>query len=244
MRNHFLAINATITRSSVSPKNCTIPWSRLGRNLAISFWLCSLLSEGWPTIKYNANETRPVAKKRIPIRTAIAVTLDATIPLLCFILFDRLLNTEAIHPQFIAICRPVKSIVKFKVWLWTERHALSLTVFNPRPGRATWEIIKPETNSVITSMNKIVLRKKFNRVRLLAVLKNFFVEFWIHGQAIRRCTIIGIKKINPNTSCNGNPVNLGERSKIKMIRRAVSRQIINLFRGGAIIPFWFKTARH
>ena len=41
----------------------------------------------------------------------------------------------------------------------------------------------------------------------------------------------------PVTSCNGNPVNLGERSKIKMIRRAVSRQNINLFRGDAIIPF-------
>ena len=46
------------------------------------------------------------------------------------------------------------------------------------------------------------------------------------------CTI---KKINPNTSCNGNPVNLGDRSKIKMIRRAVSKQIMNFFRGDVII---------
>jgi hypothetical protein len=85
-------------------------------------------------------------------------------------------------------------------------------------------------------MNKMVLRKKLIRVRLLAVLKNFFVEFCIHGQAKRRCINIGIKKINPNTSCKGNPVIRGERSKIKMIRRAVSRQIMNLLRGDAVIP--------
>jgi len=95
---------------------------------------------------------------------------------------------------------------------------------------------KPETNSIITSMNKIVLRKKLKRVRLLAVLKNFPVEFLIHGQAIRRCITMGIKKITPNTSCNGKPVILGERSKIKMIRSAVSKQIINLLRGDVIIP--------
>src|SRR5215218_8594140 len=85
-------------------------------------------------------------------------------------------------------------------------------------------------------MNKMVLRKKFNRVRLLAVLKNFLVAAWIHGQAIRRCISIGIKKMAPNTSCNANPVILGERSKIKMTKRAVSKQIINLLRGDAIIP--------
>jgi len=84
-------------------------------------------------------------------------------------------------------------------------------------------------------MNKIVLRKKLNRLRLLTVLKKFLVVFWIHGQAIRRCIIIGIKKIIPSTSCNGNPVNLGDRSKTKMIRRAVSKQIMNLLRGDAII---------
>jgi hypothetical protein len=89
-------------------------------------------------------------------------------------------------------------------------------------------------------MNKIALRKKLNRVRLLTVLKNFLVAFWIHGQAIRRCITIGIKKITPNTSCNGNPVNLGDRSKIKMIRRAVSKQIINLLRGDAIMPLCWK----
>jgi hypothetical protein len=29
-----------------------------------------------------------------------------------------------------------------------------------------------------------------------------------------------------------------------MIRRAVSRQIMNLLRGDAVIPLWSKTARH
>ncbi|HEV8272628.1 MAG TPA: hypothetical protein VGQ04_15055 [Chitinophagaceae bacterium] len=85
-------------------------------------------------------------------------------------------------------------------------------------------------------MNKIVLRKKLNRVRLLAVLKNFFETFLIHGHAIRRCITIGIKKINPNISCNSNPVILGDRSKIKMTRRVVSKQTISLLRGDAIIP--------
>jgi len=55
------------------------------------------------------------------------------------------------------------------------------------------------------------------------------------GQAIRRCITIGMKKITPNTSCNGNPVILGERSKMKMIKRSVSRQMINFLRGDAII---------
>jgi len=84
-------------------------------------------------------------------------------------------------------------------------------------------------------MNKIVLRRKLNRVRLVAVLKNFFVVFSIHGQAISRCIIIGMKKIKPKTSCSANPVILGERSKIKMIRRAVSKKTINLLGGDAII---------
>jgi len=52
---------------------------------------------------------------------------------------------------------------------------------------------------------------------------------------MRRCITIGMKKIMPNTSCKGNPVILGERSKIKMMRRAVSKKIINLLRGDAII---------
>jgi hypothetical protein len=43
-------------------------------------------------------------------------------------------------------------------------------------------------------------------------------------------------KINPNTSCKGNPVILGDSSKIKMTRRAVSKQIMNLLREDAIIP--------
>jgi len=85
-------------------------------------------------------------------------------------------------------------------------------------------------------MNKMELRKKLNRVRLLADLKNFRVAFWIHGHAIRRCIIIGTKKIKPNTSCNASPVSLGESSKIKMIRRVTSRKTINLLRGDAIIP--------
>jgi hypothetical protein len=53
---------------------------------------------------------------------------------------------------------------------------------------------------------------------------------------MRRCIIIGRKKMKPNISCNVNPVILGERSKIKMIRRVVSKKTINLLRGDAIIP--------
>jgi len=105
----------------------------------------------------------------------------------------------------------------------------------PICGKTTWEMIKPETNSVIRIMNKTVLIKKLNRVRLLAVLKNFFVALSIHGQAIRRCIITGMKKMKPKISCNANPVILGERSKIKMRRRLVSKKTINLFRGDAII---------
>jgi hypothetical protein len=46
---------------------------------------------------------------------------------------------------------------------------------------------------------------------------------------------MGIMKINPNTSCNGNPVNLGDSSKIKMIRRVVSKQIMSLLLDDATI---------
>jgi hypothetical protein len=45
-----------------------------------------------------------------------------------------------------------------------------------------------------------------------------------------------MKKIKPNISCNANPVILGERSRIKMIRRVASRNTINLLCGDAIIP--------
>ena len=44
-----------------------------------------------------------------------------------------------------------------------------------------------------------------------------------------------MKKMMPNTSCNGNPVILGESSKIKMISIAVSKTTINFLRGDAII---------
>jgi len=45
-----------------------------------------------------------------------------------------------------------------------------------------------------------------------------------------------MKKIRPNTSCNANPVILGDRSKIKMTRRVESKKTTNLLCGDAIIP--------
>ena len=45
---------------------------------------------------------------------------------------------------------------------------------------------RPETNSVMTIMNKIELRKKLNLVRLLTFPKNFFEAFCIQGQAIKK----------------------------------------------------------
>jgi hypothetical protein len=53
---------------------------------------------------------------------------------------------------------------------------------------------------------------------------------------MRRCIIIGMKKMKPNISCNANPVILGERSKMRMIRRVASKKTINLLCGDAIIP--------
>jgi len=47
-----------------------------------------------------------------------------------------------------------------------------------------------------------------------------------------------MKKINPNTSCNANPVILGERSRIKIMRRLVSKKTMNLLRGNAIISLF------
>jgi hypothetical protein len=114
-----------------------------------------------------------------------------------------------------------------------------LIVFIPRPGSTTWEIKDPETNSVMASMNKIALRKKLNRERLVAVLKNFLTEFWIHRHEIRRCTTRGTKKTNPNTSWMAKPVILGERSKRKITRSAVSRQMIYFLREEAVISLCF-----
>ena len=184
---------------------------------------------------YNTNETRLVARIRIPIRTSNGINLNESAPLPGFGIPGLFLKAATIQSQFIAIWSPPKSTTKFKGTLCIERHDRSLIVFIPRFGSTTCEIIVPETNSVIINMNKVVLRKKLNLVRRLTVLKNFLVTFWIHGQAIIRCIIIGIKKMNPNTSCTANPVILGERSKIRMTRRAVSKQITNLLRGEAII---------
>jgi hypothetical protein len=240
MRSHFLAMKTTITSRNVSPKNCIKPWTKLGSNLAISLWLYNLAGEGSPTILYNTNATSTAAKIRIAIRMSMNMGLVVNAPLLYLKLPVLFLKAAMIHLQFIAIWTPAKSITKFKGELCAARQERSLIVCIPRPGSTTWEIVKPETNSVITSMNKTELRKKLNRVRLVAILKNFRVAFWIHGHAIRRCIIIKMKKIKPNASCNANPVILGERSKIKMIRRAVSKQTTNLLRGDAIILLIFK----
>jgi len=51
--------------------------------------------------------------------------------------------------------------------------------------------------------------------------------------------MIGIKKTNPKISCNANPVILGERSKMKIIKRLVSKITTNLLRGDAIILLLF-----
>jgi hypothetical protein len=48
-----------------------------------------------------------------------------------------------------------------------------------------------------------------------------------------------MKKINPNISCSASPVNLGESSKIKMIRRAVSKPIMNFLLEDEIIYCYF-----
>jgi hypothetical protein len=125
---------------------------------------------------YNTDATTPAAIIRIQIRKIIVMIFGENSLLLCFEVPKRFLKIEAIHPQFTATWSPAKSAVKFKVILWSARHDLSLIVFSPRFGRTTCEIKKPETSSVITSMNRIALRKKLNRVRLFAILKNFTVE--------------------------------------------------------------------
>ena len=84
------------------------------------------------------------------MRTSIEMSLTENTLLVCFGLLSRFLKAATIHPQFIAIWRPVKSTTKFKGKLCAERHDRSLIVFIPRLGRTTCEIIKPETNSVIT----------------------------------------------------------------------------------------------
>jgi len=123
---------------------------------------------------YKTSATSPVAKIRIPTRTISDISLGEN-TLFCFGIFILFLKVETIHPQFIAIWSPVKSTTKFKGKLCAARHDRSLIVFIPSFGRTTSEIIKPDTNSIITSMNKIELRKKLNLVRLLVILKNFFV---------------------------------------------------------------------
>jgi hypothetical protein len=111
------------------------------------------------------------------IRKAIVIIFGENALLPCLSLLNRFLKTETIHPQFTATWKPANSTVKFKAELCSARHARSLIVFIPSFGRTTWEIKKPETSSVITRMNRMLFRKKLNRVRLEAVLKNLFVEF-------------------------------------------------------------------
>ena len=42
--------------------------------------------------------------------------------------------------------------------------------------------------------------------------------------------------MKPKISCSAKPVNLGERSIMKITRRVVSKKTTNLLRGDAIIP--------
>jgi hypothetical protein len=49
---------------------------------------------------------------------------------------------------------------------------------------------------------------------------------------------MGMKKISPRISCKASPVILGDSSKIKIIRRAVSKAITNFFFEDAIISLY------
>jgi hypothetical protein len=136
---------------------------------------------------------------------------------------DRRASADTIHRQFMAMCSPTASLVKFSAWLCNARQLPSSIVCNPSSGRATLEITRPETISITVSTNSAVLISTLIRVRVVREGSDRRVAT-IHRQERSTWISTGAQKEIPIHSWIGSPVMRGARSSRSAARRALSSQ--------------------